>query len=346
MRASLPASLLSLVLLVACSGPRGPEGAAGSGGEVFPELRGPYLGQAPPGLEPQLFAPGIVSSGLNTRDVAMMPDGSELYFSVIVGQRPAIMVTRQVDGRWTEPRVASFSGRYMDIEPCITPDGGRFLFLSNRPGPDRPEKPGWAYQDIWVMDRSGDGWSEPYPLGPPVNTEAPEYFPSVTIDGTLYFTREGEDRESAIYRSRLIDGAYAEAERLGPEVNSGTARFNAFISPDETFIIVPILGREDSLGGVDYYVVFRNQDDSWSEPVNLGEKVNQDEGREWSPYVSPDGGCLFFMSSRTVEATEPLTNKSLDELLTLAGKPGAGSSDIWWVDAQVVYSLRPAELGG
>ena len=44
------------------------------------ELRGPYLGQEPPGLEPRLFAPGVVSTGLATRDLAMTPDGDELYF--------------------------------------------------------------------------------------------------------------------------------------------------------------------------------------------------------------------------------------------------------------------------
>ena len=38
---------------------------------AFAELRGPYLGQEPPGLEPQIFAPGIVSTGLATRDVAL-----------------------------------------------------------------------------------------------------------------------------------------------------------------------------------------------------------------------------------------------------------------------------------
>jgi hypothetical protein len=331
-----------LVVLTACSVPQGPTRVDTSAAGSFPDLSGPYLGQEPPGLEPQLFAPGIVSTGLSTRDVAMTPDGEELYFSVVVGQKPAIMVTRQVDGRWSEPRVAPFSGRHMDIEPCITSDGRRFFFLSNRPGPDRPEKPGWAYQDIWVMDRTDGGWGEPYPLGPPINTDAPEYFPSVTADGTIYFTREGEDGRSSIHRSRLVDGAYQEPERLGPEVNCGMASFNAFIAPDESFIIVPVLGREDSLGGVDYYVVFRSPDDRWSEPINLGEQINQSEGREWSPYVSPDGRFLFFMSSRTTgSADTSLTGMTIEELVTLAARPGVGSSDIWWVSAEVVRHLKP-----
>jgi hypothetical protein len=329
------------VFAVACS-PNccdDPECSVASG---FPELRGPYLGQEPPGLEPEIFAPGIVSTGLPTRDLAMTPDGTELYFAVSLGGRTMIMETHQVDGVWTEPAVAPFSGHSLDIEPAISPDGQRFFFLSTRPQPGQEEKPGWVYQDIWVMDREGEVWGEPYNLGPPVNSDAPEYFPSLTNDGTLYFTREGEDRVSATWRSRFVEGAYAEPEMLGPEVNCGSNRFNVFVAPDESFAIVPTLGREDVIGGVDYYVVFRSDDDTWSEPINLGPAINQPEGREWSASLSPDGKYLFFMSSRAYgETTVPLASKSITELLRLSTEPGWGSSDIWWVSAEIIEKLRP-----
>lgn len=52
---------------------------------AFPELSGPYLGQTPPGLKAQVFAPGIVNTPLYTRDLAMTPDGKEIYFGVAAG---------------------------------------------------------------------------------------------------------------------------------------------------------------------------------------------------------------------------------------------------------------------
>ena len=64
---------------VACA-PMCSDDPADSSSTNFPELRGPYLGQELPGLEPRLFAPGAVSTGLATRDVAMTPDGDELFF--------------------------------------------------------------------------------------------------------------------------------------------------------------------------------------------------------------------------------------------------------------------------
>ena len=72
-------------------------------------LEGPYLGQAAPGSEPELFAPGLVSTGMHTRDMAMSPEGDEIYFSIQAGPLVTILGSRLVDGVWTEPEVADFS---------------------------------------------------------------------------------------------------------------------------------------------------------------------------------------------------------------------------------------------
>ncbi len=61
--------------------------------------RGPYLGQKPPGPKPEVFAPGVISTGIFERDVAMTPDGREFYFSAGFRAVTTIMVTRLRDGR-------------------------------------------------------------------------------------------------------------------------------------------------------------------------------------------------------------------------------------------------------
>lgn len=336
----------SAVLVSSCA-PVADEAVMEEATDEFYELSGDYLGQEPPGMTPRLFAPGIVSTGLAERDMAITPEGDEIYFSGVVGANhnfSAILVVRRVGGRWSKPEVAPFSGNYMDLEPAISPDGERFFFLSNRPLPGSSEPLG--SEDIWVMERTAEGWSEPSNLGPPVNTEAPEFFPSVTRDGTLYFTRRGEGRSETIFRSRLVDGAYQEAEELGREVNSGQTQFNAFIAPDESFLVVCVWGRDDSLGGVDYYIVFRSSEDVWSEPVNLGDAINTAEGAEWSPYVSPDGKYFFFMSSRaTIQERFSPERLDYEDMQRLQALPMNGNSDIWWVDAAVLTSLRPEEPG-
>lgn len=311
--------------------------------EEFPVLTGPYLGQTPPGDEPRLFAPGIVNTGLYTRDVAMVPDGSEIYFGVNVGnyELTAIMMSRQVDGRWTEPEVAPFSAdpRWSDIEPAIGADGKTFYFASTRPagGGDEPE----SHHSIWAMDRSGNSWGEPYRLPDNINDGSSNFYPSVTKDGTLYFTRDLPDGGNAIFRSRLVDGEYQEPEKLPEQVNATQNQFNAFVAPDESYVIVPIFGMEDSHGSTDYYIVFRNRDDTYCDPINLGDKINTDGGLEYAPYVSPDGQYFFFMSARSRAAELAGRRLTAENLHELHNTPGAGLPSIWWVEASFINELRP-----
>ena len=81
-------------------------------------------------------------------------------------------------------------------------------------------------------------------------------------------------------------------------MNSTNYQYNAFIAPDESYIIVPNGQRSDGFGGTDYYISFRNEDDTWVGPFNLGSEVNSPFGKEWSAYVSSDGAYLCFMSDR------------------------------------------------
>jgi hypothetical protein len=307
-------------------------------------LRGTYLGQTEPGDTPLLFAPGVVSTGLYERDLAITPDGREIYFCVVLGnyQRTSILVTRRdAAGDWSTPEVAPFSGKYKDLEPAISPDGLRLYFASHRP--HTPGDPAQDSADIWVAERAGDGWGEPTPLAAPVNTDGPEFFPSVTRDGTLYFTRDFPGGASAIFRARPVDGGFGEPERLGAEVNSVDAQFNSYVAPDESYLIYGAYGREDSLGATDYYASFRNDDDSWTGPIHLGDRVNSASGLEYSPFVTPDGRYFFFMASRSRLADEDFAvPRSQAEFARFHRDPGNGLPDIWWVDASFIEALRPA----
>ena len=276
------APILSACLLLLLSGT-----LAGCGDPItddFPPLPGNYLGQPLPGPEPQLFAPGIISTGCTTRDVAITPDGDELYFCQVIGRfrYTAIMVSRRVDGRLTPPEVAPFSRdpRWLHLEPALSPDGKKLFFLSNRPETgDEAED-----NDIWVVERTTEGWAEPYNLGPPVNTDGAEFFPSLTTDGTLYFCRTAPDsRSHSLFRSRLVDGAYQEPERLPDLVNAAPSQFNAFVAPDESYLIFGAVGLPDNRGAADYVICFRDEHDSWTAPVNLGDRINRPTGAQWSP---------------------------------------------------------------
>lgn len=301
---------------------------------------GDWLGQEPPGTEPELFAPGIVNTGLWTRDLTVTPDGDEIFFGATLGRGEIVTIVRvqRVDGRWQPPEIAPFAldPRYRHLEAHVAPRGEQLLFVSNRPR--EPGATGPADEDIWRVVRTADGWSEPERLPSPVNGPGREFFPSLTRDGTLYFTRTpAGERTSYLYRARRTDGRYEEPERLPPHVNATADQFNGFVAPDESYLLFATGRREDSLGGSDYYVTFRDGDDRWSEPVNLGPPVSSPRSGEWSASVSPDGRHLFFMASPPADPPDPLT---WDALQTLHRRPGHGGANIYWVDAGLIEQRR------
>jgi hypothetical protein len=326
---------LSVALCLACGGV--PD--AGTRADD-PPLRGDYLGQESPGDVPKLFAPGIVATGLAIRDVAITPEGDEIFFSVSVGRHryTTIARVRRVDGVWQDPEIAPFATdpRYKHLEPAISPDGSRLFFASTRPRDAEQTEP--ADADIWAVDRTDAGWGEPYNLGPPVNTPGNEYFPSPTQDGTLYFTRNPALRcREGILSARLVDGRYEEPEELPDTVNAAERQFNAFVAPDESYLILPA-AREDSLGGIDYYVSFRDESGRWSELVHVAAPVSHESPREWSSYVTRDGKYLFFMSGRTTARhPEGLTWEGLH---ALRERPAGASTNIFWVEAAFLADLR------
>ena len=74
----------------------------------------------------------------------------------------------------------------------------------------------------------------------------------------------------------------------------------------------------------------------------MGSKINTKSGREYSPYVSPDGKYFFFMSARMVpenaSSDEKITYRKLKEL---QNRPQNGNSDIYWIDASFIKDLKP-----
>lgn len=308
-------------------------------------LSGSYLGQKPPRLKAEIFAPGIVSTGMYTRDIAITPDLKEIYFSVAMGASSyvTIVVVKEIEGTWTSPEVADFATdmNYKYIEPAISPDGSKFYFASDMPSEGENKND----FNIWVMDRRGDRWSEPYEIGEPVNSDGPEFFPSVTSEGTIYFTRDNPDGTSTIHRSRFVNSKYQEVEMLDKSINAGRSRFNAYIAPDESYIIVPTYGMPDSYGATDYYISFRMDDDSWNGPFNMGEKVNSSDRSEWSPNVSPDGKYFFFMSGRQIERTDStLKNMNYGKLKDMFMSPGNGNPAVYWIDASFIDSIRTQHI--
>ncbi|MCK5057207.1 MAG: ankyrin repeat domain-containing protein [Candidatus Aminicenantes bacterium] len=258
----------------------------------FPLLKGDYLGQKKPGLTPEVFAPGIVSTDGGEFAGTFSPDGKEFYFTRSGGEKRlqtnTIMVTKRVNGLWTEPEIAPFSGKYFDFEPFITPDGNKLYFGTMR-ALDGSAKQGVLHQ--WFLEKTRTGWSEPKSLGSPF-VERFVMYPTVSKNKNIYFSgKEG------IFMSRFKDGKYQEPEKLGEEtVNFFSFTAHPFIAPDESYLIF-----DAHPYGMypDIFISFRKGDGSWTRARKIGNRVNTGES-EMCPYVSPDGKYFFFSRTKNI----------------------------------------------
>lgn len=255
---------------------------------------GSYLGQAPPDNEPQIFAPGIVTlTNRNEFHGSFTPDGQEFYFAVSTPgwSEHRVMMVCQQQGHWITPEMAPFSGWGIDWGVYLSPDGQQLFFGSSRP------QDSWAIFNIWMCERQGSTWSEPVKLG--FNSSGRDYAGTCTWDGTHYF---GSERHGliSIFRSVLVAGKYAPVEKLPYPINTSGRDLNPWIAPDESYLIFA----SDRGNNQDLYISYRNGDDSWTEPINLGPSVNSQDS-EWNPSLSPDGQYLFFSRSTGVPTANP-----------------------------------------
>ena len=297
----------------------------------------PYASAAPL-REPTLFAPGVVSTGDYESHPAFTPDGATLYF---LKDSPGfhfwtIFVSHFADGRWSEPRLAPFSGQYRDADPFITADGQRFFFISDRPVPGKAHRD----LDIWTMQRDGGGWSAPRHLDAPVNSDGQEWYPTVAADGTLYFgsDRAGGKGHTDIWRARFVGGKYAEPENLGDAINSAREEYEPWIAPDQRYLLFMGDNREGR-GDSDIFISW-NCNGAWTQAEALGAGVNS-TGSEYSPKISPDGRYFFWTSTRSDVAKLSQQPFDTDAYLKRIHAPGNGLGDIYQMDLDALKLRSP-----
>jgi len=288
-----------------------------------PVLKGPYLGQTPPGMSPEIFAPGIVSTERKEFIYGIFNNGSLFFFESSIPDSEKDWIHKPVyrmeikDGKWTKPQKSETTGRPWIFNYTDAPEGTKIFFAWRKnldgSGPRMDI-------DLWKAVKTSEGWVAPERLGPPVNTEKFDSWPSLSDKETLYFfsSRNGGFGKLDLYYSVLQDGGYQEVENLGQGINSEEHDHDPLIAPDESYLLW-CSNRSGGYGRNDLYISYRKDKGQWTEPFNLGEKINT-SANETRPYVTSDGKYIFFVSD---------TNNNLD---------------IYWVDARIIEKLKPNEL--
>ena len=267
-------------------------------------LRAPH-----PPMQATLFAPGVISDAREQWRITFSANGDLAYFAASdqffpFSRRATIYESRRdATGTWSTPVVASFSGTWSDIDPFLSPDGRRLYFSSIRPVDGVPR----ADIDLWMVERTATGWSEPVHLGPSVNSpESDELYPSVTADGTLYFASgpffPQAGRHFDIYEAPRRGAGFGSRVALGSAINTTPTSsdaslqdawdFNPEISVDGRTLLFTSL-RPGGYGLGDLYVSTR-RGHAWTPARNLGPAVNT-AFDEYHPTLTRDRRTLIFV---------------------------------------------------
>ncbi len=299
----------------------------------FPEYKGPYLGQKPPGNVPKLFLPGLISTHDTEGCIAFLDDGRVCVYA---NRLNGVMYLCEKAGRWTEPQELLIQNESKFFDFSAGPDG-KTLYLQSR----RPIAPDDTLNDtnIWAVEWTNSSWGEPYPIPQPANTdEYSELYPAVAEDGSLYFFNfpylnfaKPDAQMGDIYRSRLIQGEYTRHERLSAPVNSDYHELDPVIASDKSFLIFGS-GRPGGYGLLDLYITFMKEDGDWTHAFNMGPDINP----LCSPArmsITPDGKYFFFLSNKPHDT--PKGNKIKSQNVDLVD-----DYDVYWQSTAFIKILK------
>ena len=236
------------------------------------ESRGAYFGQQPPGMAPEMFAPGFISTGAYEITPTFSPGLDEVFFTrrpTEGGSDNKLYYSRKVDGVWQEPALASFSSGQMEFEAQFSCDGKRVYFGRG--------------DLLCVSEKTADGWSKAQVLDEPVREGM---CAAIARNDNLYFVA-WRSKKYGIFRAIPNGHGYAEPELVIPKAA------HPFVAPDESYMVFDKYSFVDGKQKSALYVSFRDSTSGWSEPVKFGDEINA-TGTELIAKVSPDGKYLFF----------------------------------------------------
>lgn len=277
------------------------------------------------------FAPEIITKHQNVRDFTINSTEDEAYFTLQspLGEISAIVCIKKNNNRWSQPEIVNFSGTFHDLEPFLSPNELTLYFASNRPIDSKDTNKDY---DIWYVKRAHKKapWSKPMNMGTIINSEHNEFYPSVSNSKNLYFTsdRPNSKGKDDIFISKWNNDTYSTPTSLSESINTSGYEFNAYIAPDESFLLFSGYKRKDGLGSGDLYISYNNNN-IWSKAKNL---TYNSKYMDYCPYVNIHTKTLYFTSKRSTINVPENGFKNIVELTSEMNKFQNGLSRIYHVN--------------
>lgn len=252
----------------------------------------------------QLIAPGLISSQMGEYSPFFDVNSNELYFMRRTPGRfdYTIYVSKLTNKGWSKPKIASFSGKYRDAAPYLSPDGKTFVFDSRRPSKEVVPNS----INIWITQRKDSNWEEPELLREAsINKESEpetgvdEYGPAIDSNGIIYFYSFRQPyRGGAHYKLNPSAVPTLSLHTELPDPSYRTFVSYSYISPNGRFALLE--GKDRSGRGTDIFYTCKNSEDKWYKAKRV-DAINTGSG-EGLPSLTADGNFLLFTSGRNTNS--------------------------------------------
>lgn len=186
---------------------------------------------------------------------------------------------------------------YAEHSPVISADDSMLIFTARRPESLGAEPEQHFYdEDLYVSYKNGDEWSKAVNIGTPVNSKGHDATISLTADAkTLYIYRH--KKAGGLYKTEFDEEFKKWDEPKAVERPLNSKYYEASICESaEKDLIFFTSDRPGGYGGRDIYLVKKDENDKWGEPINLGAPINTPFDED-APYFHPDGKTLYYSSN-------------------------------------------------
>lgn len=229
------------------------------------------------------------------------------------GRQEEIFVSKKTpNNNWSNSSLVSnaINSKYNEGAPTFSPDGQYIIFVGCETGAKGDyeygdDRKGYGSCDLFYSQNNGTNWSKPVNLGSKINSKHWETQPSFSSDGkTLYFIRgmtydrqrRNPDNQDIYVTTITEDGQWSKPEKLPPNINSPHREESVQIHPDGKTLYFSSNGHP-GMGGMDLYMSRKLDDNTWSDPINLGYPLNTYKN-DISILISPKGDKGYFSSDR------------------------------------------------
>ena len=248
---------------------------------------------------PSEFEPKPLPGFVNTSDYEYLPSLTAdekylVYTKRIRGQEDLFFSIKDSSGIWSAGQPLEINTPDNEGAQTISADGKLIVFTAcNR-------KDGFGGCDLYFTEQINQRWTAPKNMGKPINTSSWESQPSLSANGTALFfasTRPGGLGGSDIWVSyRQNDRSWSSPIPLDTMINTPSDDQSPFIHADNKTLYFMSKGHR-GMGEFDLFMAKKNNDGTWSAPVNLGYPINT-TSNEGALVISLDAKTAFFDSDK------------------------------------------------